>query len=37
MRPRTDHLAPTDRAAELAAMLDAFLRPGVNASRDPRR
>jgi pimeloyl-ACP methyl ester carboxylesterase len=31
--PATDHLAMTDRAAEVASMLDEFLLRGVNASR----
>jgi pimeloyl-ACP methyl ester carboxylesterase len=35
--PATDHLAMTDRAAIVAAMLDEFLPRGVNASRGSRR
>jgi pimeloyl-ACP methyl ester carboxylesterase len=35
--PATDHLAMTDRAAEVAPMLDEFLLPGVNASAGSRR
>jgi pimeloyl-ACP methyl ester carboxylesterase len=35
--PATDHLAITDRAADLAAMLDEFLLRGVDASRGSRR
>ncbi len=35
--PAADHLAMTDRAADVAPMLDEFLLRGVNASRDSRR
>jgi pimeloyl-ACP methyl ester carboxylesterase len=35
--PATDHLAMTDRAVEVAAMLDEFLPRGVNAARDSHR
>jgi hypothetical protein len=35
--PETDHLVMTDRAADVAAMLDEFLLRGVHASRGSRR
>jgi pimeloyl-ACP methyl ester carboxylesterase len=35
--PAADHLAMTERAAELASMLDDFLLRGPDASRDSRR
>jgi pimeloyl-ACP methyl ester carboxylesterase len=35
--PATDHLAMTERAAEVAPMLDEFLLRGENASRGSRR
>jgi pimeloyl-ACP methyl ester carboxylesterase len=35
--PATDHLVMTDRAAEVASMLDEFLLRSVNAKRDSRR
>jgi len=35
--PATDHLAMTDRAADVAALIDEFLRHGVSATREPHR
>jgi pimeloyl-ACP methyl ester carboxylesterase len=35
--PAADHLAMTERAADLASMLDEFLLRGANASRHSRR
>ena len=35
--PATDHLAMTDRAKDVAAILDEFLLRGVNATREPHR
>jgi hypothetical protein len=35
--PATDHLVMTDRAADVASMLDEFLLRGVNANRSSHR
>jgi pimeloyl-ACP methyl ester carboxylesterase len=35
--PATDHLVMTDRAADVAAMLDEFLLGGLHARRGSRR